>query len=178
MGNFSDYLESATIESKKGWGIPQMYPHKNANSKGDESMTLTVRITEIKMSNAALKNHLVMLNTRIDSLLRVENNSLLQLTNKVNEINNKLQRLDALEAKVDALAGPKTTPVAVKVEKPQCPYCFEDFTSSSKIAQCISGHLVCWTCNNQNNNRNCGLCGEPINGRAFGMENYLRSIFG
>ena len=89
------------------------------------------------------------------------------------EITNKLKSLEALETKVEQLEAKLND----KVEKPKCPYCFEDFNSFTKIAQCISGHLVCWNCNQKNNNRDCGLCGQPVNGRAFGMESYLRSIF-
>ena len=62
--------------------------------------------------------------------------------------------------------------------KPRCPTCFEEMSSKSKIAQCISGHLLCWSCKERLGERNCAFCDQPVNGRAFGMENYLRSIFG
>ena len=64
------------------------------------------------------------------------------------------------------------------MKKPQCPICFEDMTSETKIAQCIFGHLLCWDCMGKLKGKNCSFCDQPVNGRAFGMETYLRSVFG
>ena len=93
-----------------------------------------------------------------------------EITTKVDAMNNKVNdmttAMDDLKAKILELE---------KRKSPSCSVCLEDFTSTSKIAQCISGHLVCWNCNQKSNNRDCGLCGQPVNGRAFGMEQYLRT---
>ena len=62
------------------------------------------------------------------------------------------------------------------VVKPKCHICFGEM--STKIAQCISGHLLCWPCKEKMGDKNCAFCDQPVNGRAFGMEAYLRTIFG
>ena len=63
------------------------------------------------------------------------------------------------------------------IAKPQCPICMEDMTSSTRIAQCVNGHLVCLPCKKKMGAREC-VCGKPVSGRAFGMETYLKTIFG
>ena len=55
---------------------------------------------------------------------------------------NMNDRFQSLEAKVASLE----TKLNTKVVKPICPYCFEDFNSFTKIAQCLSGHMICWNC--------------------------------
>ena len=65
-----------------------------------------------------------------------------------------------------------------RMRKPPCPICFEEMSYNTKIAQCISGHLLCWSCKEKLEKEECPSCGQPVNGRAFGMESYLRSVFG
>ena len=60
--------------------------------------------------------------------------------------------------------------------KPECPVCFEEMPPpSSRIAQCLSGHHICWSCKERITE--CPSCKLPVNGRAFGMENYLNTLF-
>ena len=65
-----------------------------------------------------------------------------------------------------------------KVKKPACPICFEEMSGSTKIAQCNNGHLLCWSCKEKMKSNKCPSCRLPVDGRAFGMESYLRSLFG
>ena len=65
-----------------------------------------------------------------------------------------------------------------RVVKPSCPVCFEEMSSSTRIAQCLNGHLICGSCKEKMPDRNCVFCDLPVNGRAFGMEAYLRTLFG
>jgi len=65
-----------------------------------------------------------------------------------------------------------------KVKKPPCPICFEEMSQVTKIAQCKNGHLICWSCKEKMVKTDCPSCGLPVDGRAFGMESYLRSLFG
>ena len=95
-----------------------------------------------------------------------------EVTTKVDSINDNVNvmttAMDDLKAKILALE---------KRKSPSCSVCLEDFTSTSKIAQCISGHFVCWSCKERlerKKRNNCEFCGEPINGRALGMEQHLR----
>ena len=63
-----------------------------------------------------------------------------------------------------------------KLRKPECPICFEEMSPDTKIAQCINGHLLCWSCKEKMEKNKCPSCGLPVKGRAFGLENYLRSL--
>jgi len=64
------------------------------------------------------------------------------------------------------------------VVKPKCPVCSVEMSPETKIAQCISGHHLCWVCLEKlNDKRDCPSCSQPVNGRAFGMESYLRTLF-
>jgi len=64
-----------------------------------------------------------------------------------------------------------------KAKKPPCPVCFEEMSHDTKIAQCLNGHHLCWECKEKLHKNNCPSCGLPVDGRAFGMESYLRSLF-
>ena len=66
----------------------------------------------------------------------------------------------------------------LKMKKPPCPICFEEMSHETKIAQCINGHLLCWNCKEKMSKNDCPSCGQPVDGRAFGMESYLRTLFG
>ena len=79
-------------------------------------------------------------------------------------------RLASLESQMKEIV------IRSKIEKPQCPHCFEDMSFNTKIAQCLSGHFVCWSCK-EKDSRDCGLCGQPVNGRCFGMESFLDELF-
>ena len=63
--------------------------------------------------------------------------------------------------------------------KPRCPVCYEEMGSKMKIAQCINGHFLCWPCKEKmGDETDCTSCGHPVNGRCFGMETYLKTVFG
>ena len=100
------------------------------------------------------------------------------------ETNNKLKanqddlksKLASMETKMEELQNLNNN--NIKVKKPPCPVCFEEMSYSTKIAQCINGHHICWGCKEKLEKNECPSCGLPVGGRAFGMETYLRSIFG
>ena len=105
------------------------------------------------------------------------------MESKVEEGNSNVEkRIARLESKIEAScesikakidAAPKNNK---NVVKPKCPICFEEM--SSKIAQCISGHFLCWPCKEKMGDKDCAFCDQPVNGRCYGMEAYLRTIFG
>ena len=63
------------------------------------------------------------------------------------------------------------------IPKPRCPTCFDEMSPNTRIAQCISGHLLCWGCKEKMGDNVCAFCDKPVNGRALGMEAYLRTIY-
>ena len=95
----------------------------------------------------------------------------------LNEANSKLKASEAKQNDLKAKLASMETKVD-KMKEPTCPICFEEMSYDTKIAQCISGHFLCWSCKEKLERKKCPSCGQPVNGRAFGMENYLRSIFG
>ena len=86
----------------------------------------------------------------------------------LNETNAKLAQL---EVKINELDKGR------KGKKPSCPVCYEEMLLNTRIAQCISGHLICWSCKEKMVKNDCPSCGRPVNGRAFGMESYLKYLF-
>merc|ERR1712048_840398 len=56
-----------------------------------------------------------------------------------------------------------------KVPLPECPVCLTDMGPGVKIAQCSSGHLLCWTCKEKLSSPKCPTCQVPVNNRAHGM---------
>ena len=86
----------------------------------------------------------------------------------LNETNAKLAQL---EVKINELDKGR------KGKKPSCPVCYEEMLLNTRIAQCISGHLICWSCKEKMEKNDCPSCGRPVNGRAFGMESYLKYLF-
>jgi len=96
----------------------------------------------------------------------------LQLHQEVHSIHERLRSVEAkVDGKLDKLLENR------KITKPRCPICFEKMTASTKIAQCINGHHLCWGCKERLEKKVCPSCAKPVNGRAFGMESYLRTIF-
>ena len=99
---------------------------------------------------------------------------------KQDETNSELVDANTKLAKMDVnLEEAKTKIREIRnAKKPPCPICFEEMSHETKIAQCHNGHLVCWTCKERMIKKDCPSCGLPVDGRAFGMESYLRSLFG
>ena len=103
---------------------------------------------------------------------------------KINEGNSNVEKriarlesiLETSSESIKANIGVGAVNNNINVVKPKCHICFGEM--SSKIAQCISGHLLCWPCKEKMGDKNCAFCDQPVNGRAFGMEAYLRTIFG
>ena len=63
-----------------------------------------------------------------------------------------------------------------KVPMPECPVCLNDMGPGVKIAQCSSGHLLCWTCKEKLSSPKCPTCQDPVNNRAHGVENYVMTL--
>ena len=61
------------------------------------------------------------------------------------------------------------------IPKPECPICTNEMTPNTRIAHCVSGHLICWDCKGKVDV--CPSCNHVIVGRATGMENYLKTLF-
>jgi len=95
------------------------------------------------------------------------NKAFKKLNDDVGEVNVKLGNL---EKKLDKVIKIN------KALKPRCPICFEKMGAATKIAQCLSGHFLCWTCKSKLRKKVCPSCNSPVNGRAYGMESFLRGI--
>ena len=97
----------------------------------------------------------------------------------LNERSEKLDRIEKMQEKLDKKLDVLMTMMTRNnnLVKPECPVCFDEMTSETKIAQCISGHHLCWSCKKKLRKNQCPSCKLPVNGRAFGMENYMKTLF-
>ena len=59
----------------------------------------------------------------------------------------------------------------LSVTSMECPICFEDFKPSTKIYQCLNGHLYCGACKPQLTCLSCPQCRQPI------PEEGIRNVF-
>jgi len=67
-----------------------------------------------------------------------------------------------------------------KIPLPECPVCSNELGLDVKIAQCPSGHLLCWTCKERMSVpqciTQCPSCQAPVVNRAHGMESYIKTL--
>jgi hypothetical protein len=74
---------------------------------------------------------------------------------------------------------------------PECPVCMEEMAPPTRIFQCGTGHLLCGVCRPKIRvgkappdhrttwPQECpSKCGQPLVGRATGIEQYLRDLHG
>ena len=170
--------------------------------KAEEEFKVVVDDTskETEMKNSSLEALCSSIETKIksgnDQLQSKIENSTSELKRKYASIETKMEkgssnvekRIATLESKLESKLESATESINSMIEdtsikinnfvKPRCPICFDEMSSNTKIAQCISGHLLCWGCKEKMGDKVCAFCEQPVNGRAFGMEAYLRTIFG
>ena len=154
VGEQDAVLDNGHMEPKKGLGIyfNHVSTYANANYKPDGELLVNFKIMKLTTDK-------VVWDIYRESKIKFEETK--------TELALMKSRLDEFERNNRN-----------KVKKPECPICFEEMSSSTKIAQCISGHLICWRCKERMKKKDCPSCGKIVDGRAFGMENYLRSLFG
>ena len=166
--------------------------------KAEEEFKVVVDDTskETEMKNSSLEALCSSIETKIksgnDQLQSKIENSTSELKRKYASIETKMEkgssnvekRIATLESKLESATESIKSMIedtSIKINnfvKPRCPICFDEMSSNTKIAQCISGHLLCWGCKEKMGDKVCAFCEQPVNGRAFGMEAYLRTIFG
>ena len=174
------------IGPNEGKGTTALYCHKgvdvaNIGSDDDTKISCTIRNLKKYVSNITLSSSIETIQTSANELKRKYDS----IESKVHEGNFNIEkRIAKLEAKIEASSESIKSKIDVSaasarnnnVVKPKCPICFEEM--SSKIAQCISGHFLCWPCKEKMGDKECAFCDQPVNGRCYGMEAYLRTIFG
>ena len=199
-----EYSYTNDMKPDAAWGTSTLYCHKGVIEVGTDERTkirLTVKSVKKEVSNLALLSSIGTEIQRRSDQLRTNiqssiNNSTNQLKRKYESIESKMEaessnfekRIANLESRLESRLEASTESIKMKIEdntnknnniaKPRCPICFDEMSSNTKIAQCISGHLLCWSCKEKMEDKECAFCEEPVNGRAFGMEAYLRTIFG
>ena len=97
--------------------------------------------------------------------------------NELKAIQPKLSILDELKNLINEVNDDdEEKSIKNIINRPQCLYCLGDFNVNTKIAQCINGHLICFQCKERSNTGKCGLCKEPMEGRAFSMERHIENL--
>ena len=99
------------------------------------------------------------------SQLDIEKN---QLGDEISQLESILEDLIKKNAKNDE--PKRDLPI------PECPVCMEHMMPPTRIIQCMSGHLVCQTCESQPTLVNCPTCRQNFTGRAIGMEQFIASL--
>ena len=169
----SNDIDLVPPELGLGWSLQ----HSSlVNQKGDAQLEVICTIMKLKcLETEGTYDTIENINKDVERLndsMKGTNVKLAQLESKYTasqeETNMKLTKI---EAKIDELEKGR------KTKKPTCPICFEEMLPDAKIAQCISGHLICWSCKEKMVKNDCPSCGQPVNGRAFGMEIYLKYLF-
>jgi len=173
---------SNDIKANNACGFSSIYCHKDVADIGsDEDTKISCIIRACYVANITLSSSIETIKTSTNELKRKYDS----IESKVDEGNYNIEkRIAGLESKLEASSECIKSKIDVSaasarnnnVVKPKCPICFEEM--SSKIAQCISGHFLCWTCKEKMGDKDCAFCDQPVNGRCYGMEAYLRTIFG
>ena len=111
-------------------------------------------------------------------------NAFESLASKLASIDSKISNIELKNQETLTNLQLQNKKIALKLEEkskdipaPECPVCLEPLNKSPKIAQCVLGHLLCWNCKQRPELEDCPSCRGPICGRAFGMENYLKTLF-
>jgi len=84
-----------------------------------------------------------------------ENND--KIVEVMNNLNETKEKLSLLGRKFEDFKSNNNN-----LKRPRCPICLEEMTSNTKIAQCISGHHLCWSCKGKMVKNECPSCGQPV----------------
>jgi len=99
----------------------------------------------------------------------------------MSEVFNLKRKIEAMEStimsKLASLEKPTKRKMVTIPSCPECPICFDEMKPPTKIAQCLSGHLICLHCKERPEVSSCPICKQRFTGeRAIGMESFLRDL--
>ena len=181
------------INPGAGNGTHRLLYHLESSTDDDEVLKISCKIKALRknvttVADQKIVGMLTSMEAKIENIgsLQEWKDTLASIKSKIEEgasiIEEKIEDEEStgqkILAKLEALESKITNQSNNNFVKPRCMVCYEEMSSSTKIAQCISGHLLCGSCKERAGERDCSFCGQPVNGRAFGMETYLRTIFG
>jgi len=174
-------------------GFRTLYCHKGVKEVGTDEKTMikvTFKSVKKELSNLALLSSIENQIKRGNDQLKTNIQSgTIELKRKYESIEENFEkRISKLESRLESRLEASSESIKLKIEdnssknnnvaKPRCPICLDEMSPNTKIAQCLSGHLLCWSCKEKMGDKECAFCEQPVNGRAFGMEAYLRTLFG
>ena len=181
------------MKPASNWGFFSLYCHKDVKEVGTDEETMikvTFKSMKKELSNLALYSSIENQIKRGNDELKTNIQSgTIELKRKYESIEENFEkRVSKLESRLESTLEASSESIKLKIEnnscknnnvaKPRCPICLEEMSPDTKIAQCLSGHLLCWGCKEKMGDKECAFCEQPVNGRAFGMEAYLRTLFG
>ena len=181
------------MKPASNWGFFSLYCHKDVKEVGTDEETMikvTFKSMKKELSNLALYSSIENQIKRGNDQLKTNIQSgTIELKRKYESIEENFEkRVSKLESRLESRLEASSESIKLKIEnnscknnnvaKPRCPICLEEMSPDTKIAQCLSGHLLCWGCKEKMGDKECAFCEQPVNGRAFGMEAYLRTLFG
>ena len=160
IGSQTRSNEDACFTPKEAWGLGKIFDHYFCRSwkkdTVDERLEIFCRISKVwtESEDPVFKSSKMLANEKQGM--------------KLSSLETKLFLQEMENNKADK--RPQSIPM------PECPVCCESLRAS-RIAQCVFGHLLCWNCKQRPEMADCPSCKMPICGRAFGMENYLKTLF-
>lgn len=172
------------------WGPLTFFDHDKLDlmdSTDDDSLAITVTIRKVwktfdegKLNNQSISQGVKKIQGKITDLMH----SNTKLECEMNSVLSRLQKLETrfpqVEDQREGASASNWTNISqadrgLMIPKPECPVCFEEMDTETKIAQCYSGHYLCWGC--KANIQECPSCKLPVDGRAIGMEHYIKTLF-
>ena len=124
--------------------------------------------------SAAINKLLDLLDDKKTKMSRKEQ-QISQLVIEKNQLGDEISQLESiLEDLIKKNAKNEETERNLPI--PECPVCMEQMMPPTRIIQCMSGHLVCQTCESQPTLVNCPTCRQNFTGRAIGMEQFIASL--
>jgi len=161
------------FQSLKESVLPTIYTELAAMKK---DLTNTLGIMQQATKEQATSAASQMSATRQDILFLKDN---VQSTSS-NSTRSAISELQVqLEMLQDSVLSAVSTPARqAKPSYPECPYCMEELEPPAKIYQCLSGHLICESCQSKPAIKDCPSCHQQISGRNRGLETFLQRLAG
>eukprot|EP00092_Neocalanus_flemingeri_P018949 GFUD01020529.1.p1 GENE.GFUD01020529.1~~GFUD01020529.1.p1 ORF type:complete len:269 (+),score=65.41 GFUD01020529.1:57-863(+) len=169
------------IESNESFGYSLFYDHQSLESDGEalyEDGTL-----EVVVVLSLLWEEVTEERKDVKVLLKESKAEVAVLKKKMETLTSKVDSNAGLMLNLEKSFTSKFRALELSFKKcslpcPECPVCFEEMKPPVRIVQCRSGHLVCQQCGDRPQVLSCPTCKQEFTGRAIGMENHLRTLFG
>ena len=99
----------------------------------------------------------------------------IEVIEKLNTIKAIIEKADHRQTSKGEYVEDDNPCTCCQIKFPTCSACYNTLKTANKIFQCKDGHFMCEHCSDIKK-LHCPSCGLMVDGRAFGMEQFLRNI--